>query len=106
VTTAYVTHPNCLRHDMGPGHPESPDRLAVVNEAMRSSGLIDALRTLEAPPAAVGDLERVHDAAYVQAIFACAPREGRVQLDPDTAMNSYSLDAALRAAGAGMLAVD
>ena len=45
MTTAYVTHPNCLRHDMGPGHPESPDRLAVVNEAMRSSGLIDALRT-------------------------------------------------------------
>ncbi len=106
MTTAYVTHPNCLKHDMGPGHPECPDRLAAVNEAMRSSGLLEGLRTLEAPLAAVRDLERVHDPAYVQAIFASAPREGRVQLDPDTAMNSYSLDAALRAAGAGMLAVD
>jgi acetoin utilization deacetylase AcuC-like enzyme len=106
MTTAYITHSDCLRHDMGAGHPECPDRLNSVNEAMRASGLLADVRCLEAPLAQATDLKRVHDAAYVDLIFAQAPVEGRLQLDPDTAMNSYSLDAARRAAGAGMIAVD
>ncbi len=106
MTTAYITHPDCLRHDMGAGHPECPDRLTSVNDAMRAAGLLTELRCLEAPLAEVADLERVHDASYVDLIFEQAPVEGRVQLDPDTAMNSHSLDAARRAAGAGILAVD
>jgi len=106
MTTAYITHADCLRHDMGPGHPECPDRLAAVNEAMRTSGLMSELHYLEPPMAEFADLERVHDAAYVQQIFDHAPTAGRVQLDPDTAMNAYSLDAARRAAGAGLMAVD
>jgi acetoin utilization deacetylase AcuC-like enzyme len=106
MTTAYITHSDCLRHDMGDGHPECPARLNSVNDAMRSSGLLADLRCLEAPLAQAADLKRVHDAAYVDLIFEHAPVEGRLQLDPDTAMNSYSLDAARRAAGAGMLAVD
>jgi acetoin utilization deacetylase AcuC-like enzyme len=106
MTTAYITHPDCLRHEMGAGHPECPERLASVNEAIHAAGLVTELRRLEAPLAAVADLERVHDAAYVNLIFENAPVEGRVQLDPDTAMNSHSLDAARRAAGAGILAVD
>ena len=106
MTTAYITHSDCVRHDMGAGHPECPDRLNAVNEAMRSAGLLEELRRLEAPLAPVDDLERVHDAAYVRAIFAQAPTEGRVQLDPDTSMNAHSLDAARRAAGAGTMAVD
>jgi len=105
-TTAYITHADCLRHDMGAGHPECPDRLATVNEAMRAAGLLSALRCLEAPLAASVDLTRVHEARYVQSIFQNAPTEGRLQLDPDTAMNPHSLDAARRAAGAGILAVD
>jgi acetoin utilization deacetylase AcuC-like enzyme len=106
MTTAYITHPDCLRHEMGAGHPECPERLNSVNEAMLTSGLLTELRCLEAPLAEVADLERVHDASYVDLIFENAPAEGRVQLDPDTAMNPHSLDAARRAAGAGMLAVD
>jgi acetoin utilization deacetylase AcuC-like enzyme len=106
MTTAYITHADCLRHEMGAGHPESPDRLNSVNEQMRSSGLIDSLRCLEAPLAGAEDLKRVHRAAYVDSIFENAPNEGYVQLDPDTAMNRYSLAAAQRAAGAGLLAVD
>jgi acetoin utilization deacetylase AcuC-like enzyme len=106
MTTAYITHADCLRHDMGGGHPECPDRLNSVNEAMRSAGLLTEMRCLEAPLAEVADLERVHDGAYVQRIFSQAPAEGRVQLDPDTAMNPHSLEAARRAAGAGLLAVD
>jgi acetoin utilization deacetylase AcuC-like enzyme len=106
MTTAYITHPDCLRHDMGPGHPECPARLSAINEQMRSSGMLDDLRCLEAPLAEAGDLKRVHHADYVDLIFDNAPTEGHVQLDPDTAMNPHSLNAARRAAGAGLLAVD
>jgi acetoin utilization deacetylase AcuC-like enzyme len=106
MTTAYITHPDCLRHEMGPGHPECPERLGSVNEHMRSSGLLDQLHCLEAPLATPDDLKRVHRSAYVDLIFEHAPAEGYVQLDPDTAMNPHSLAAARRAAGAGLLAVD
>ena len=106
MTTAYITHADCLLHDMGRGHPESPDRLNAVTEHMRSSGLIEELRCLDAPLADRADLKRVHRASYVDLIFENAPAEGYVQLDPDTAMNPYSLNAARRAAGAGLLAVD
>jgi acetoin utilization deacetylase AcuC-like enzyme len=106
MTTAYITHPDCLRHEMGAGHPESPARLTSINEHMRSSGLLDELRCLEAPLADPEDLKRVHRPAYVDLIFDNAPTEGYAQLDPDTAMNPYSLSAARRAAGAGLSAVD
>jgi acetoin utilization deacetylase AcuC-like enzyme len=106
MTTAYITHPDCLRHEMGSGHPESPARLSAINEQMRTSGMLDELRCLEAPLADPDDLKRVHRPAYVDQIFDNAPTEGYAQLDPDTAMNPYSLSAARRAAGAGLLAVD
>ena len=106
MTTAYITHADCLRHEMGPGHPESADRLTAVNEHMLSSGLLEELRCLEAPLADAQDLKRVHRAQYVDAIFENAPAAGYVQLDPDTAMNPHSLAAARRAAGAGLMAVD
>src|SRR5260370_6962145 len=104
--TAYISEADCLRHEMGAGHPECPDRLNAVNAEMRSSGLLDELGCLEAPLARAEDLKRVHRVAYVDAIFENAPTEGYVQLDPDTAMNPYSLAAAQRAAGAGVMAVD
>lgn len=106
MTTAYITHADCLRHEMGAGHPESPDRLSAINEHMSTSGLQEELRCLEAPLAQAADLKRVHRSSYVDLIFENAPTEGYVQLDPDTAMNPYSLAAARRAAGAGLLAVD
>ncbi len=106
MTTAYITHPDCLRHEMGAGHPECPARLGAVNDQMRASGMLDELRCLEAPLADARDIKRVHRSDYVDLIFENAPTEGYVQLDPDTAMNPHSLNAARRAAGAGVLAVD
>jgi acetoin utilization deacetylase AcuC-like enzyme len=106
MTTSYITHGDCLKHEMGAGHPECPDRLIAVNDHMRTSGLLDQLRVLEAPLASPEDLKRVHRPAYVDLIFENAPTEGYVQLDPDTAMNPYSLAAARRAAGAGVMAVE
>jgi len=106
MTTAYISHPDCLRHEMGAGHPECPARLTAVNEHMRSCGLLDQLLCLEAPLAKADDLKRVHRSSYVDLIFENAPVEGYVQLDPDTVMNPHSLAAARRAAGAGLLAVD
>jgi acetoin utilization deacetylase AcuC-like enzyme len=106
MTTAYITHPDCLHHEMGAGHPENPERLNAVNEHMKSSGLLAELRALEAPLADPKDIKRVHGAEYVDMIFEHAPKEGYVQLDPDTAMNPYSLAAARRAVGAGVLAVE
>jgi acetoin utilization deacetylase AcuC-like enzyme len=106
MSTAYITHADCLRHEMGAGHPECPDRLHAVNEHMRASSLLGDLKCLQAPLADADDLKRVHRAEYVDLIFESAPNEGYLQLDADTAMNPHSLAAARRAAGAGMLAVD
>src|ERR1700689_3347526 len=106
MSTAYITHAECLRHEMGAGHPENPERLNSVNEHMRTSGVLPELLCLEAPLAGREDLKRVHRDTYVDLIFEHAPKEGYVQLDPDTAMNASSLGAARRAAGAGVLAVD
>ncbi len=106
MTTAYITHADCLRHEMGAGHPECPDRLRSVNEHMAKSELLESLRRLDAPLADARDIKRVHDTSYVDLIFENAPSQGYVQLDPDTAMNPSSLGAARRAAGAGLLAVD
>jgi acetoin utilization deacetylase AcuC-like enzyme len=106
MTTLYITHADCRLHDMGPGHPECPARLDAINAQLRDDGLLAELRCLDAPLALKEDLERVHQKAYVELIFSQAPTSGYRQLDPDTAMNPHSLDAALRAAGAGILAVD
>jgi acetoin utilization deacetylase AcuC-like enzyme len=106
MTTAYITHADCLKHEMGTGHPECPDRLRAVNEHIGASGLMAELHCLQAPLAAADDLKRVHGADYVDQIFGSAPSEGYLRLDPDTAMNPHSLAAARRAAGAGLMAID
>jgi acetoin utilization deacetylase AcuC-like enzyme len=106
MTTAYITHPICRKHEMGAWHPESPARLAAIDEELHSEGLEQALLHLAAPLAGRADLLRVHDIHHVGFIERNAPEHGHVELDPDTAMNPDSLAAALRAAGAGILAVD
>lgn len=106
MTVAYVTHEVFLRHDMGRHHPECPQRLSAISDQLIASGLAPLLHHHEAPLATDPQLARAHEPSYVQAIRSIAPQQGMVQLDPDTAMCSDSLEAALRAAGAGVLAVD
>jgi len=91
---------------MGEGHPEQPARLGAIEDQLIASGVLPHLQRFEAPLATDEQLARVHPIEYVRAIRQVAPSEGRVHLDPDTAMNRYSLNAALRAAGAAVLAVD
>jgi acetoin utilization deacetylase AcuC-like enzyme len=106
MSTAFITHPDCLKHDMGAGHPEQPARLTAIEDQLIASGIDGHLQRYEAPLATDEQLARVHPIEYVHAIREAAPRSGTVRLDPDTAMNPHSLNAALRAAGAGVLAVD
>ncbi len=106
MSTALITHPDCLLHDMGAGHPESPARLQAINDQLLASGLGNLLLHVDAPLAKREHLTRVHDPRYVSAIESSAPRHGTIHLDPDTAMNPHTLNAALRAAGAAVLATD
>jgi acetoin utilization deacetylase AcuC-like enzyme len=99
------THPACLEHDPGPGHPESPARLKAVLAALDRDRFA-ALDRVEAPRASRAALERVHAPAHVARILASAPAEGSVRLDEDTVMSPGSAEAALRAAGAVTAAVD
>jgi acetoin utilization deacetylase AcuC-like enzyme len=106
MTIALISHPDCLRHEMGPDHPESPARLHAIQDQLVASGLDMVLYHRDAPRASRAELERVHAADYVQSIFDLAPASGTVALDPDTTMNPYTLSAALHAAGAAVLGVD
>jgi acetoin utilization deacetylase AcuC-like enzyme len=99
------THPACLQHDPGPGHPESPARLHAILAALDRDRFA-TLDRIEAPRASIDALERVHDPAYVARILASAPVDGVVRLDEDTLMSPASAEAALRAAGAAAAAVD
>jgi acetoin utilization deacetylase AcuC-like enzyme len=106
MRTALVTHAECLRHDMGAYHPERPARLSAIEDQFIASGVAQHLARYDAPLATDEQLARVHPKEYVRAIRDVAPEQGTVHLDPDTAMNRYTLQAALRAAGAGVLATD
>src|SRR5487761_2653791 len=106
VHTAFITHDDCVKHDMGEFHPESPARLGAINDRLIAGGLMPYLQHFDASPATRQHLERVHSATHVGNLFSAAPQRGIVHLDPDTAMNPYTLSAALGAVGAAVLGVD
>ena len=92
------------QHDAGPGHPERPERLEAVRRGLREAGLVEDLVPLPPRPATREELVRVHAAAHVDRVAAAAGKV--VRLDPDTAMGPRSWDAATRAAGAVVDAVE
>ena len=104
--TALFTHPACLGHDTGPGHPECSDRLRVVLQALEHPDFVPLLRE-QAPEATPEQLARAHSRPYVDALLAIRPAPGEWrQLDPDTLLSAGSPEAILRAAGGAVAAVD
>jgi acetoin utilization deacetylase AcuC-like enzyme len=103
---ALITHSECLRHDMGPGHPERPARLAAVLEHLAATGLADELHYQNATPTTMIELESIHDTGYLRRLYAEVPSRGLVSVDPDTLMGPLSIQAAELAAGAVRDAVD
>lgn len=106
MTTAYLTHYHCDKHHMGDEHPESPMRLAAIQDRLIAGQLLDFLRLVEAKPATLEQIIAAHDMDYVNAIFAKAPKKGSVELEPETLMMPHTLEAATHAAGALVQAVD
>ena len=107
--TAFISHPDCLLHEMGAYHPECPARLLAIDNELARSGLMDKLVRYSAPLATHEQLKRVHASEHITSLEVAAARAssaGLAYLDPDTAMNRYSLGAAYRAAGAVILAAD
>ncbi|MDP1658156.1 MAG: histone deacetylase family protein [Methylotenera sp.] len=106
MQTAYITHPEFLKHDMGPDHPECPARIQAIQDQLIASGLFDFLKHYEAQKASKEVLALVHTQEYIQWVFSQSPESGLIDLDGDTLMNPYTLDAALYASGAVVKAVD
>lgn len=106
MATALISHPVCRKHQMEPGHPECPARIDAINDRLVASGLMNVLSAYKADNVSLEALCRVHEPDYVDWVFSQAPQDGLRFLDADTAMNPFSLDAALHAAGAVVQATD
>jgi acetoin utilization deacetylase AcuC-like enzyme len=113
--TGYFTHRDCRKHEMGAGHPECPARLDAIDDRLLLTGVLDALDQRSAPLAEEASLLRAHTPGHwerLQALDAWLAREiaaggpAHAQVDPDTSINTHSLQAALRAAGAAVAATD
>ncbi len=106
MLTAYISHPDCLLHDMGAHHPESPDRLRAIDDQLIANGVMDFLLHTEAPLVEHEQLARVHASRYLDLLEQSSPAHGVHHLDPDTAMTPHTLQAARRASGGVIRAVD
>ena len=113
--TGYFTHGSCRLHEMGPGHPECPQRLDAIDDRLLVTGVLDALERREAPEASLYDLELAHERMHIAALRGLdAELKDRMaaggscyaHIDPDTALNSHTWEAALHAAGAALAATD
>ncbi|UWQ62606.1 histone deacetylase family protein [Leisingera caerulea] len=102
MTTALITHADCLNHVTPEGHPERVARLEHILHALEPLDL----ERVTAPMAAEDDILRVHPASYLSDLRKASPAEGWAQIDGDTFMSPGSLDAAFRAAGAVVRGVD
>ena len=106
MTVAYLTHPYSSKHEMGPHHPECPDRVRVIDDHLRSHGLLDFMREVTAVAASPEAILRAHSSELLTQLELTSPVQGYAGIDGDTTMNPFSLDAAQHGAGAAVRAVD
>ena len=105
MTTLLISHPACLAHDMGEGHPERPERLRAVERVLESENF-QMLARDAAPRAEISSIARVHPLEYIEALRAATPTHGHTVIDQDTSMSPGTFEAALRSAGGAVFAVD
>ena len=105
MSTLFLTHPAGLKHEMGPDHPERPDRLRAIERILENERFQTLIRDM-APKGSVEDIVRVHPAAYFSSLEDSSPSEGLTFLDGDTSMGPGTWSAALHAVGAACQAVD
>jgi len=103
---AYISHQDCIRHEMGHQHPECPERIGAVQDQLLVSGLLNFMDSYEAPLATEVQLSRAHTLSYIRQLAERVPAQGYEHIDPDTQMNPFSYQAALRSAGAAVLGCD
>lgn len=110
MTTAFYTHADCKRHEMGSWHPESPDRLKAIEDQLIASRIDSLLEYREAPAAEEADLARAHTASAIYRIRENCPtahsEHQHFPLDADTLLNAFTWRASLRAAGAAIAATN
>ena len=105
MTTLLITHKAFLEHDTGYGHPEQPNRMRAVNDALAAPAF-NPLKREEAPQADLAAIERLHPRSYIDMVRAAIPARDHKRLDPDTVVSPGSWEAALRAVGGALRAVD
>jgi len=113
--TGYYTHPTCWKHEMGPGHPECPERLDAIQDRLLISGVDLGLTPMEAPEAPLADIELAHDRMYIASLRGLSDQlvedmtaggPSYAHMDADTAINASTWKAALCSAGAAIAATD
>jgi acetoin utilization deacetylase AcuC-like enzyme len=112
MTTGYFTHTDCRLHEMGPGHPECPERLDAINDRLIGTGVMDLLESHDAPLAELEDIALAHDPDLIESVGELNARLQEsvtaryAQIDPDTSLNRHTWNAVRRAAGAAIAATN
>ncbi len=106
MTTADISHPDFMKHEMGRHHPECPERIQAIEDQLIQSRLDGHLKRIDPPLATEADITRVHSEDHLAFIKSKAPTSGYAMIDGDTIMNTATWNVTLRAAGAAIAAVD
>lgn len=106
MSTAYISHPDFMKHEMGRHHPECPERIAAIEDQLIQSRLDAHLKRIDPPLASEADITRVHSEDHLAFVKSKAPSTGYSMIDGDTIMNPATWTVSLRAAGAAIAAVD
>lgn len=106
MNTAYISHQDSLKHEMGQDHPESPDRIKAIQDQLILSRIAPFLTYMDAPLASEEQLALIHTKDYINSIQKSVAENERRMIDGDTSMNMHTYQAALRSVGGSILAVD